>query len=125
MGSDHWYYGRSMRGHNADKRVWLESTFRVEFIKSGIEKAGSINRLARELGYRSRIHPGWSVRQILVGEQPFPFEKLLKLSDFLGYQIEDVLVHRTEPERITVNGTNEALMKYGLWCYHIAKMRIR
>jgi hypothetical protein len=103
----------------------LESTFRVEFIKYGIEKAGSINRLARELGYRSRIHPGWSVRQILVGEQPFPFEKLLKLSDFLGYPIDDVLLHRTEPERITVDSTNEALRKHGLWCYHIARMRIR
>jgi len=125
MGSDHWYYGRPLRGHNADKRVWLESTFRVEFIKYGIEKAGSINRLARELGYRSRIHPGWSVRQILVGEQPFPYEKLLKLSDYLGYPIDDVLLHRTEPTRITVNSTNEALRKHGLWCYHIARMRIR
>ena len=125
MSSDHSYYGRPFRAHTTDKRVWLESTFRVELIKDGIEKAGSINRLARELGYRSRIHPGWSVRQILVGEQPFPFEKLIKLSDFVGYPIEDVLRYRTEPERITTDNTNEALRRSGLWCYHVARLRLR
>lgn len=118
-------YGRPFKAYNADKRVWLASAFRVELIKAGIEKAGSINRLAREIGYRSRIHPGWSVRQILVGAQPFPYEKLLKLSDYLGYPIEEVLRHRTEPDRITVESTNEALRKYGLWCYHIQKIRLR
>jgi len=118
-------FGRPSRAYNTDKRVWLVSTFRVELIKNGIEKAGSINRLARELGYRSRIHPGWSVRQILVGEQPFPFEKLVKLSDYVGYPIDDVLRYRTEPDRVTMNSTNEALMKHGLWCYHVARLRLR
>ncbi len=118
-------FGRPSRAFFTDKRVWLASAFRVEIIKSGIEKAGSINRLARELGYRSRIHPGWSIRQILVGEQPFPFEKLVKLSDYVGYPIDDVLRYRTEPERVTVNSTNEALRKYGLWCYHVARLRLR
>jgi hypothetical protein len=118
-------FGRPLRAYNTDKRVWLASTFRVELIKNGIEKAGSINRLARELGYRSRIHPGWSVRQILVGEQPFPFEKLVKLSDYVGYPIDDVLRYRTEPDRVTMNSTNEALMKHGLWCYHVARLRLR
>jgi hypothetical protein len=125
MSSEHVYFGRPFRAYNSDKRVWLASTFRVELIRNGIEKAGSINRLARELGYRSRIHPGWSVRQILVGEQPFPYEKLVKLSDFVGYPMEDVLRYRTEPERITVDNTNEALRKYGLWCYHVARLRLR
>jgi len=125
MSSDQVHFGRPFRASNADRRVWLESTFRVEFIRNGIEKAGSINRLAREMGYRSRIHPGWSVRQILVGEQPFPYEKLLKLSDFLGFPIEDVLRYRTEPERVTVGNTNDALLRYGLWCYHVAKIRLR
>ena len=118
-------FGRPSRAYNTDKRVWLVSTFRVELIKNGIEKAGSINRLARELGYRSRIHPGWSIRQILVGEQPFPFEKLVKLSDYVGYPIDDVLRYRTEPERVTANSTNEALRKCGLWCYHVARLRLR
>ena len=113
------------RAHNADTRVWIASTFRVPFIKEGIEKAGSINRLAREMGYRSRIHPGWSVRQILVGEQPFPYERLLKLSDYLGYPVEEVLRYRTEPQKITVQNTNDALRRNGLWCYHIARMRLR
>ena len=125
MSSEHVYFGRPLRAYNADKRVWLVSTFRVELIRDGIAKAGSINRLARELGYRSRIHPGWSVRQILVGEQPFPYEKLVKLSDYVGFPLEDVLRYRTEPERITADNTNEALRKYGLWCYHIARLRMR
>lgn len=118
-------FGRPSRAYSADRKVWIVSTFRVEMIRDGIEKAGSINRLARELGYRSRIHPGWSVRQILVGEQPFPFEKLVKLSDYVGYPIDDVLRYRTEPERVTVDGTNEALRKYGLWCYHVGRLRLR
>jgi hypothetical protein len=125
MTSDSNSFGRPSRAFNTDKRVWLASTFRVEIIKNGIEKAGSINRLARELGYRSRIHPGWSVHQILVGEQPFPFEKLVKLSDYVGYAIDDVLRYRTEPERVTVNSTNEALRKWGLWCYHVGRLRLR
>ncbi len=118
-------YGRAYRAHSSDDRVWLTSAFRVELIKKGIEKAGSLNRLGRELGYRSRIHPGWSVRQILVGAQPFPFERLVKLSDYVGFPVEDVLRYRTEPERVTVHSTNEALRRYGLWCYHIARMRLR
>jgi hypothetical protein len=125
MSSDHAYYGRPFKAYNADKRVWLVSAFRVELIKNGIEKAGSINRLARELGYRSRIHPGWSIRQILVGEQPFPYEKLLKLSDYVGYPIEDILRYRTESERVNENNTNEALRKCGLWCYHVQRIRLR
>jgi hypothetical protein len=125
MSSDHAYYGRPFKAYNADRRVWLVSAFRVELIKDGIEKAGSINRLARELGYRSRIHPGWSIRQILVGEQPFPYEKLVKLSDYVGYPIEDILRYRTESERVNENNTNEALKKYGLWCYHVQRIRLR
>ena len=125
MSSDHAYYGRPFKAYNADKRVWLVSAFRVELIKNGIDKAGSINRLARELGYRSRIHPGWSIRQILVGEQPFPYEKLLKLSDYVGYPIEEVLRYRTESERVNESNTNEALRKYGLWCYHVQRIRLR
>ena len=126
MSSDHVYYGgRPFRDYRSDKRVWLDSEFRVELIKDGIDKAGSINRLARELGYRSKIHPGWSVRQILVGAQPFPFEKLVKLSDYVGYPIEDVLKYRTEHERVTIDSTNEALRMHGLWCYHVHRLRMR
>ena len=125
MSPDDAYVRRVNRSHGDDRRVWLSSSFRVEIVKTGLEKAGSINRLARELGYRSRVHPGWSVRQILVGEQSFPYERLLKLSDFVGMAIEEVMTHRTEPQRITVNNTNEALRAHGLWCYHIARMRLR
>ncbi|HUU06872.1 MAG TPA: hypothetical protein VMW88_00465 [Thermoplasmata archaeon] len=124
MNTDNTYVSKRFR-NNAGRRVWLTSSFRVELIKMGIDKAGSINRLARELGYRSRIHPGWSVRQILVGEQPFPYERLLKMTDFVGYPMDEVLRHRTEPARVTVDNTNEALRKNGLWCYHVARMRLR
>jgi hypothetical protein len=124
MNTDSAYVPKRLRNRN-DRRVWLTSSFRVEFIKLGIEKAGSINRLARELGYRSRIHPGWSIRQILVGEQPFPYERLLKMSDFVGYPMEEVLKYRTEPTRVTIENTNRALREHGLWCYHIARMRLR
>lgn len=124
MNTDNTYVPKRLR-NNDGRRVWLASSFRVEFIKMGIEKAGSINRLARELGYRSRIHPGWSIRQILVGEQPFPYERLLKMTDFVGYPMDEVLRHRTEPARVTVDNTNEALRKNGLWCYHVARMRLR
>ncbi len=125
MGPADIYGGRHISAHTNDARVWIASSFRVFLIKTGIEKAGSINRLAREMGYRSRIHPGWSVRQILVGEQPFPYDRLMKLSDYIGYPIEDVLKYRTEPQRVTPQNTNDALMKHGLWCYHVARMRLR
>lgn len=125
MAYENAYNGNPFRTHGSDRRVWLTSSFRVELIKDGIEKAGSINRLARELGYRSRIHPGWSIRQILVGAQPFPYEKLVKLSDYVGCSLEDVLQYRTDSGRITVDNTNEALRMHGLWCYHIARMRLR
>ena len=130
MSSEHVYMGgRLFRDYRDDKRVFADphqiQQVLINLIKNGIEKAGSINRLARELGYRSKIHPGWSVRQILVGEQPFPFEKLVKLSDYVGYPIEDVLHYRTEQERVTVDSTNEALRQHGLWCYHIVRMRMR
>ena len=125
MSSETYSLFRYPRNQADDRRVWLNSSFRVELIKMGIDKAGSINRLARELGYRSRIHPGWSIRQILVGEQPFPFERLLKLSDYVGYPIEEVLRYRTEPQKIPVNNTNEALKKHDLWCDHVMRMRLR
>ncbi|MFP4546099.1 MAG: hypothetical protein ACLFPN_04535, partial [Methanomassiliicoccales archaeon] len=70
------------------------SDFRVLMIKQGIEKAGSINKLGRQLGYRSRIHPGWSIRQILLGEQAFPMDRLRRLADYLDYSMEEVLRYR-------------------------------
>jgi hypothetical protein len=86
-------------------------------IKEGIEKAGSINKLGRELGYRSRVHPGWSIRQILLGYQPFPTERLTRLAEFLGKPLEDVLQHQTKQRSVTVESTRDALYRYGLGCY--------
>jgi len=119
------HFGRAFRDQDSVDRIWLASSFRVELIKKGIDKAGSINKLGRELGYRSRIHPGWSIRQILVGAQPFPIERLVKLSDYVGFPVDEVLRFRTEPRRITVENTNEALRTHGLWCYHVARIRLR
>lgn len=106
------------RGHvQREDKIWLASTFRVMLIKMGIDKAGSINQLGRELGYRSRVHPGWSIRQILLGKQPFSMERLKLISDYLGYPMEDILRHRTQPGAITLDGTRRALEMSGLMYY--------
>ena len=47
------------------------------------------------------------------------------MTDFIGYPMDEVLRHRTEPARVTVDNTNDALRKNGLWCYHVARMRLR
>jgi hypothetical protein len=100
-----------------DDRVWLTSSFRVMLIKQGIEKAGSVNQLGRELGYRSRVHPGWSVRQILVGKQPFPLERLKAFSHYLDYPLENIMRHRTQHKGVTIEGTRRALETYGMLYY--------
>lgn len=101
----------------SNDRVWLRSGFRVLLIKQGIEKAGSINKLGRELGYRSKVHPGWSVRQILLGKQAFPYSRLDALARFLGYSMEEVLRYQSKPEKVTTESTRKALRLYGLWYY--------
>jgi hypothetical protein len=98
-------------------KVWLKSSFRVELIKLGLEKAGSLNGLGRELGYRSRVHPGWSVLQILLGRQAFPADRLKRLADYVEYPYEDIVRHQTNPRRVTPENTRDALLKYNLWCY--------
>jgi len=98
-------------------KVWLNSGFRVMLIKMGIDKAGSINQLGRELGYRSRVHPGWSIRQILVGKQPFPFDRLKAFADFLDYPLDDILRHQTNPAAVTVESTRRALEANGMLFY--------
>lgn len=112
--------GRFGRGElrSDPNKVWLTSSYRVMLIKDGIEKAGSINKLGRELGYRSRVHPGWSIRQILLGYQPFPMERLRKLAEYLGTPYDDVLQHQARPKSVTLENTRDALYKYGLGCYY-------
>lgn len=105
------------RGAHDDGRVWLSSNFRVRLIKEGIEKAGSINQLGRALGYRSRVHPGWSVRQILLGKQPFPLERLRVFSEFLGHPLEDIMRHRTQHGAVTIDNTRRALDACGMRYY--------
>lgn len=105
------------RTHNRmheDDRIWLSSSFRVKLIKEGIDKAGSINQLGRALGYRSRVHPGWSVRQILVGKQPFPMERLKAFSEYLEYPMEDIMRHRTQHGAVTIDSTKRALDACGM-----------
>ncbi len=110
-------YKYLQRGEISEDKVWLSSTFRVRLIQQGIEKAGSINQLGRVLGYRSRVHPGWSVRQILVGKQPFPFDRLKAMADYLGCPMEEILKHRIRPDRVTVDGTRKALETLGMHYY--------
>jgi hypothetical protein len=98
-------------------KVWLSSGFRVMLIKMGIDKAGSVNQLGRELGYRSRVHPGWSIRQILVGKQPFPMDRLRAIAEFLEYPLEDILRHQTNHSSVTVESTRRALEANGMLFY--------
>ena len=98
----------------APDKVWLSSGFRVMLIKMGIDKAGSVNQLGRELGYRSRVHPGWSIRQILVGKQPFPMDRLRAISSFLEYPLEEIMRHQTNPKSVTVENTRRALEANGM-----------
>jgi hypothetical protein len=86
-------------------------------IKRGIDKAGSINQLGRELGYRSRVHPGWSVRQILVGKQPFPFERLKRFAEYLDYPLEDILRHQTDHGSVSTESTRRALVRHEIPYY--------
>ncbi|MDD1771520.1 MAG: hypothetical protein LUQ09_01220 [Methanomassiliicoccales archaeon] len=104
-------------GAMINDKIWIISTYRVQLIKMGIEKAGSVNELGRQMGYRSRVHPGWSVVQIMQGKQAFPWPRLKKLVDYLGYDMEDVLKHTTQHERVTLEGTKSALMMNGMSGY--------
>lgn len=99
------------------EKIWLTSGFRVRIIAIGIEKAGSLNELGRQMGYRSRVHPGWSVVQILLGRQAFPTDRLKRLSAYINYPFDEMLKHQTRPKSITPEGTREALREYNLMCY--------
>ncbi len=98
-------------------KIWISSRFRVQLIKLGIEKAGSVNELGRQLGYRPRVHPGWGVLQIMQGKQAFPLPRLKLLADFLEYPLDDILRYATQPTRITLESTKTALVMYGLSGY--------
>ncbi len=105
------------RGPLDGDRVWLSSGFRVQLIKMGIEKAGSVNELGRRMGYRSRVHPGWGVVQIMQGKQAFPVSRLKLLADYLEYPYHEILQYVTPPNRVTLESTKSALAMYGLGGY--------
>lgn len=109
--------GYGARGILDADRVWLSSGFRVQIIKMGIEKAGSVNELGRRIGYRSRVHPGWGVVQIMQGKQAFPVSRLKLLAEFLDYPLGDILQYATHPNRVTPESTKSALAMYGLSGY--------
>jgi hypothetical protein len=94
-------------------RIWLAAEIRVKILKEGIEKAGGMNPLARILGYRSKIHPGWNVQLLLLGERPFTLARLQTLCEFTGYQLEEVLKHTVRKEQITAVANARALRDYG------------
>ena len=99
------------------EKVWITSAFRVQIFKRALEIAGSMNALGRMLGYRSRTHPGWSVRQMLFGFQPIPMDKLECLAEIVSIPVEEILQYQVPKEAITIEGTNKALREYGLLCY--------
>ncbi|MEM3444857.1 MAG: hypothetical protein QXJ27_00720 [Thermoplasmata archaeon] len=95
------------------KRIWLLAEVRVKLLKEGIEKAGGMNPLGRILGYRSKIHPGWNVQLLLLGERPFTLERLQTLCEFVGYPIEEVLKYTVRKEQVTAVANAQALKEYG------------
>jgi hypothetical protein len=98
-------------------KIWLLSEFRVQLFKVALDRAGSMNELGRTLGYRSRTHPGWSIRQMLLGFQPIPYDKAELLSSLTETPMDLILENQTHRETITVDRTNRALREYGLLCY--------
>ena len=99
------------------KKIWLASDYRVKIIKDGLKKAGSLNKLARVMGYTARIHPGWTVRQILIGNQPFPVDRLKKLLEFLDIPFDEAIKYRVDRRLITIITTTTALKEHGMLCY--------
>lgn len=85
-----------------DEKIWLSADFRNEILSRGIEKAGSVNQLGRIMGYKSRVHPGWSVRQLMNGMQPFTIQRLRLLSEFLGIDLDEMLRYQV-PRRRAMN----------------------
>ena len=98
-------------------KLWLTSEFRVQIFKGALEKAGSMNELGRLMGYRSRTHPGWSIRQMLLGFQPVPYDKAELLAGLTETPMDVFLENQTMRDLVTVAGTNRALREYGLMCY--------
>ncbi len=101
------------------KKIWLLARFRIGLIREGIEKADGINRLARVIGYRSRIHPAWPLRQILVGRQPFPYDRLEKLADFLHYDMKEILNYEVTSQRVANEQNSTALKSNGFTMYAV------
>ena len=99
------------------RKIWLLARFRIALIREGIEKADGINRLARVIGYRSRIHPAWPLRQILVGRQPFPYDRLEKLADFLSLDMKEILNYEVTSQRLANEQNSTALRLNGFATY--------
>ena len=105
------------RNQASPKKVWIATQYRVSLIKKGLESAGSMNNLGRLMGYRSKRHPGWSVRQILYGFQPFPIERLEMLAEIVEMDVKTILQHRQDPRYFSKDRTNKALRESELWAY--------
>ena len=110
-------YDYYRRNQSSPKKVWISTKYRVTLIKRGLEVAGSMNNLGRMMGYRSKRHPGWSVRQILFGFQPFPMERLEILAEMVDENVSDILKHRQDPRYFSTDRTNKALRENDLWAY--------
>ncbi|MGC8913749.1 MAG: hypothetical protein ACP5LE_07510 [Thermoplasmata archaeon] len=114
-----WYYASNMvevpclPRHINPRRIWIAAEIRVRIIKMGIEKAGGMNPLARVLGYRSRIHPGWNVQLLLTGERPFTFERLRTLCEYVDYPLQEVLKYTVRKEQVTAIANAHALREHG------------
>jgi len=75
-----------------DASIFLEEDLRKKLIESGIQKAGSMRRLGRIMGYVGNAS-NWSIKQILHGRQGIPLFRLRELCAFLGMSLSDIEKH--------------------------------
>jgi DNA-binding Xre family transcriptional regulator len=72
-----------------DTSILLKEEFRIELIKRGIKKAGSMRQLGRIMGYTGEA-PNWSIKQILQGKQGIPLFRLERLCKFMNISLTDI-----------------------------------
>jgi len=71
---------------------FLDEDFGKKLIETGIQKAGSMHRLGRVMGYVGNA-PNWSIKLILHGKQGVPLFRLKKLCTFLSISLNEIEKH--------------------------------
>lgn len=81
------------------KPLYLESDFRNElFSHAYVKSGGSLNALAKALGYSGRGRNGY-VRNMWLGKLPVSKKKVHKIAELGGVKLSEVLSHVVEKEQ--------------------------